>query len=285
MKFVSRAAWGARPSKGTLASVSGVRGTKVHYEGAPVPAALAGDHTACVRHMRDLQASHLANTAENYTDIAYNAVVCPHGYVFEGRGAGKRTGANGNRALNSAHYAVCGMVGTAGITEPTDAMLHGIRDAIEWLRDEGDAGPEIRGHRDGYATSCPGPDLYAWVQRGAPRPGDPAPEQPSPPPPPPPPASRPVVSLRAVRNSAIADPPKQGTPTSNFRDVAPVEHALVAEGLLIAARADGHFGTDTRAAYAAWQRSLGYTGSDADGIPGMDSLRRLGAKRGFEVTA
>jgi len=30
--------------------------------------------------------------------------------------------------------------------------------------------------------------------------------------------------------------------------------------------------------YAAWQRKLGYTGSDADGIPGMSSLTALGEK-------
>lgn len=36
------------------------------------------------------------------------------------------------------------------------------------------------------------------------------------------------------------------------------------------------FGKSTRRAYAAWQAKLGYTGSDADGIPGKASLRKLG---------
>jgi hypothetical protein len=36
-------------------------------------------------------------------------------------------------------------------------------------------------------------------------------------------------------------------------------------------------------AYAAWQRSLGYTGIDANGIPGPTSLTRLGEGR-FTVT-
>jgi hypothetical protein len=73
--------------------------------------------------------------------------------------------------LNSGHYAVLGLVGSSGLTEPTPAMLHGIRDAIEWLRRDGDAGSEIKGHKDGYSTSCPGGPLYAWVKKGAPRPG------------------------------------------------------------------------------------------------------------------
>ncbi|KQV18640.1 MULTISPECIES: peptidoglycan-binding protein [unclassified Kitasatospora] len=113
------------------------------------------------------------------------AVVCPHGHVFEGRGAHHQTGANGGASLNRDHYAVCAMVGDSGLTEPTEAMLNGLRDAVEWLQRDGGAGPEIKGHRDGYATSCPGGPLYRWVQAGAPRPGGqpavppPAPQQPT----------------------------------------------------------------------------------------------------------
>lgn len=62
--------------------------------------------------------------------------------------------------------------------------------------------------------------------------------------------------------------------------------ALVAEGLMSATFAgDGSWGTTTRTAYAAWQQRCDYSGSDADGTPGHDSLARLGAKHGFGVTA
>lgn len=47
---------------------------------------------------------------------------------------------------------------------------------------------------------------------------------------------------------------------------------------------DGDYGPKTKAAYKAWQESLGFTGSDADGLPGITSLTRLGAKYGFNVT-
>lgn len=47
---------------------------------------------------------------------------------------------------------------------------------------------------------------------------------------------------------------------------------------------DGDWGPKTTAAYKAWQQSLGYSGSDADGKPGITSLTRLGAKYGFNVT-
>ncbi|NHB85204.1 hypothetical protein G7085_12800 [Tessaracoccus sp. HDW20] len=76
-----------------------------------------------------------------------------------------------------------------------------------------------------------------------------------------------TVSLAGLLNAVRADPPKPGQTTTNWAAVLPVERALVAEGLLTAALADGHFGTTSIAAYAAWQRRCGYTGRDADGIP------------------
>jgi hypothetical protein len=141
---------------------------KVHYLGS---AYNSRAHSGCDDAVRSIRTTHLANKAEGYSDIAYNMLVCEHGYTFEGRGAHKKTGANGNSSLNAGHYAVCALLGSSGLTKPSDAMLNGIRDAIEWLRANGDAGAEIKGHRDGYATACPGSALYAWVKKGAPRPG------------------------------------------------------------------------------------------------------------------
>ncbi|MEV7492144.1 peptidoglycan recognition family protein [Streptomyces anulatus] len=185
MKLVTRSQLGwptsAAPSQSTA------RGVKVHYEGTAVSTKLLANHDACLNEWKSIRRSHLANTAENYSDVAYNFAACPHGYLLEGRGLRRRTGANGNAALNQAHYAVLGLVGSSGLTEPTDAMLGAIRDGIELLRKNG-AGNEIRGHRDGYATACPGGPLYAWVKKGAPRPTSPTPSKPAPPAPTPAPA-------------------------------------------------------------------------------------------------
>lgn len=167
MKLVTRAQLGWPASAAPTQTTT--KGVKVHYEGAPVSTKLLADHSACVTEWKNIRASHLANKQEGYSDVAYNYAACPHGYLLEGRGLRKRTGANGNAALNQAHYAIVGLVGSSGLTEPTDAMLHAIRDGIELLRRNG-AGNEIKGHRDGYATACPGGPLYAWVQKGAPRP-------------------------------------------------------------------------------------------------------------------
>lgn len=56
-------------------------------------------------------------------------------------------------------------------------------------------------------------------------------------------------------------------------------------GLLDRSLVDASFGTSTIAAFKRWQQRLGYTGRDADDIPGMTSLTRLGTGRGFEVVA
>lgn len=173
MQFVSRDEWGAAPPRSDWRYVAATQGVKIHYEGTAVPADLPADHGRCAGRVRSIQASHLANRAEGYIDLAYTAMVCPHGHVFEGRGAHHLNGANGGASLNRNHYAVCAMLGASGLTEPTEAMLHGLRDAVEWLRRDGGAGDEIKGHRDGYATSCPGDPLYRWVRSGARRPEGP----------------------------------------------------------------------------------------------------------------
>ncbi|WP_200302217.1 N-acetylmuramoyl-L-alanine amidase [Streptomyces adelaidensis] len=101
----------------------------------------------------------------------------------------------------------------------------------------------------------------------------------------PPAPSTPTVSLGKLRAAARSDPQKASTPVS-YKGVITVEAALVDRGLLAARYSDGHWGTKTTPAYAAWQRSEaggGYTGADADGIPGRDSLRRLGLQAGFKV--
>nr|WP_233841792.1 peptidoglycan recognition family protein [Streptomyces microflavus] len=178
MKLVTRSQLGwpasAAPSQSTT------RGVKVHYEGTPVSIRLLTDHDACIAEWKAIRRSHLANTVENYSDVAYNYAACPHGYLLEGRGLRRRTGANGNQALNQAHYAIVGLLGSSGLTEPPELMLSAIRDGIDLLRKNG-AGSEIKGHRDGYATACPGGPLYAWVQAGAPRPVAPKPAEPIPP--------------------------------------------------------------------------------------------------------
>jgi hypothetical protein len=91
----------------------------------------------------------------------------------------------------------------------------------------------------------------------------------------------PAVNMEAVLKAAQWDPRKPDsrlTPGSG-PSVLQVEKALHARGLLGKRLVDGHFGTATVKAYAAWQRSLGYAGLDASGLPGATSLKKLGSNR------
>ncbi|HEX2298602.1 MAG TPA: peptidoglycan-binding protein [Pseudonocardiaceae bacterium] len=94
-----------------------------------------------------------------------------------------------------------------------------------------------------------------------------------------------TVDMELVLLACQVDPPKAGTGLTAGcgPHVLPVEQALQAKGLLAAAQSDGHYGTSTLDAYAAWQRSLGFSGLDANGVPGRTSLTQLGSGR-FDVT-
>ena len=96
----------------------------------------------------------------------------------------------------------------------------------------------------------------------------------------------PTVSVKAVRYSATVDPDRAGTATTNPANVMRVEKALNALGYLDTKYVDGHAGTEFIKSYQQFQRDLGYTGSDADGIPGVASLTVLGTRtRLFRVVA
>jgi hypothetical protein len=97
-----------------------------------------------------------------------------------------------------------------------------------------------------------------------------------------------TVDLSRVIVAAQRDPkrPQGGTTKGSVSHVRVVEVALQAEGLLSSRfSGDGSFGTLTVKAYAKWQRRCGFTGKDANGIPGRKSLERLGQRHRFSVTA
>lgn len=86
---------------------------------------------------------------------------------------------------------------------------------------------------------------------------------------------KPTVSVSAVQ-------PGNRKPLAQVRRV---QDALVLQVSLHNFQ-DGVFDTQTKAAYAAWQRRLGYVGSDATGIPDVESLRVLGEWSGiFSVSS
>lgn len=161
MDYVSRKELGW-PASAAPEQTENPLGCKIHYEGTEVPEV---EHAKCKGRWNAIRNSHLANKAEGYSDVAYNWAVCNHGVIFEGRGLGKRTGANGSQPLNRTHYAILWMGGTKGVVTPSSAAVAAIKELIQYLR-EHSTGKEIKGHRDGYATACPGEPLYKLVKEG-----------------------------------------------------------------------------------------------------------------------
>lgn len=178
MLLVTRRDWDARPRRDRTTLDDPPAGVKIHYVGAHVDPRTVDDHDRCVRLVRTIQDQHM--DGNGWSDVGYTALVCSHREILVGRGPGTLPAANGS-GLNARHYAVCALVGSSGLVVPPPAMVNGLVDAIQWLRQEG-AGREVLGHRDGFATDCPGDWLYRWIQRGHLRPGEKPAKGPKPPP-------------------------------------------------------------------------------------------------------
>ncbi|HEY9352388.1 MAG TPA: endonuclease/exonuclease/phosphatase family protein [Nocardioides sp.] len=179
-KFVTKEAWGStlgRQATPRTHPIGQTYGVTLHWEG---PHMGSFPHSACDDKVRGIERYHEVN--RGWADLAYNAVVCPHGYVFEGRGVNTQSAANGNSDDNDDWYALCYLGGEG---DPfTDAAKIAFIEAVQWLRSDGNAGSRVNGHRDHKSTECPGGTIYRWLQ-SANFSADPTP----PPPPPKPPVT------------------------------------------------------------------------------------------------
>ena len=158
MQLTPYGAWSTRPRGATKAThpIGSTKGVTLHWEG---PHMGTFRHDQCAAKVRGIQAFH--RDSRGWADIAYNAVVCPHGHVFEGRGPGVQSAANGDEPTNDDWYAVCYLGGEGdGFTDDGKAAFV---DAVRWLRQTGAAGPLVNGHRDHKATACPGDQIYDWL--------------------------------------------------------------------------------------------------------------------------
>lgn len=160
MKLVTRAEWGARaPRTITRLNSSTVKGVGIHWEG---PKMGAFPHTACDDKVRGIQNYHMNN--QGWADIAYSHLVCPHGYIFEGRKWGVRTAANGTNHGNTYYHAICYLGGEGDpFTAEAKAALK------EYIgRHKSVYGDEVRPHSFFKATACPGNVIRKWLADGLP---------------------------------------------------------------------------------------------------------------------
>src|SRR3954452_18377860 len=91
--------------------------------------------------------------------------------------------------------------------------------------------------------------------------------------------ARPAVNMTNLLIAAQLDQYRPGNRRTGgaVTSVKRVQRQLRRRGIRVAV--DGNFGAQTMAGYAAWQRRLGYSGLNANGIPGETSLKRLAGRR------
>lgn len=232
-------------------------------------------HDKCAGKVRAVQAFHM--DSRGWADIAYSAVICPHGNVYEARWLKHRTAAQGTNDGNAYSYAICFL---GGVDDPlTDAAKRAFKDCIRYFDEQG-AGSEIKLHRDWHATTCPGPVITDWRHAGLPL--DPAPTPtPEPPTPVPTPPTNGDPDLAAVDNlpHIVQDSP--------LRDDGVYRHYVrTIQALMFVHQAwpsdfdfkttvDGVFGPQTRWFLAIFQNKVGLTDRGEQGYVGPLTWRHF----------
>lgn len=161
MQFVTREEWGAAAPHAAYSPLTTLLGMAVHYEGSPAP---APGHEHCAPAVKSVQTFH-QGPSRGWNDIAYSWLVCLHGIVFEARGWGHRTAAQGTTEGNGHYHAVCALGETPH--DFTPEQQHGLLTVIDEGRRLGYGG-EVRSHSSFHGTDCPGPVIRGWVLAGVP---------------------------------------------------------------------------------------------------------------------
>lgn len=159
MNFVTRARWGAKAPTSRIPWVwDDVLGIAVHWPGGNTP----NDHSQCDDVVRSEQANQM-NT-RGYRDIAYNALICKHGYVYEGRWFNDESGANGTTAGNQTYFAVSFLVGLT--EEPPQVMYDAFKEVRALVLAKQPHATAIQPHSHFVQDQCPGDRLRAAIAAG-----------------------------------------------------------------------------------------------------------------------
>lgn len=150
--IIPRAEWGANPASLPTTDMR-LPATQVyiHHSVTPVSANLTAD-------VKVIETTGLAR----FDQFSYSYVIHPHdGEIFEG--CGLKRGAHTSQR-NSTSFGIC-WVGNYEERAPKIQQIESTRWLIAELAKKGHLipGADIVGHRDVYATACPGSKLYALL--------------------------------------------------------------------------------------------------------------------------
>jgi hypothetical protein len=161
---VTRRAWGAAPAKGRpRVRLKELQGIAVHYSGMNADEQRL--HRNCAGRVQAMQRYHL--DVKDWFDVAYNHVLCRHGFVFVGRGFGARSAANGTKEANDRYFAVCFLGDDSERrADVTPEARLALRQLLAEYRRRYPAARRVRPHSDFVATACPGDELRALIELG-----------------------------------------------------------------------------------------------------------------------
>lgn len=291
--FVTRAQWGAQPPRSRSTNISPqTGGVAWHYLG---PKSGTWEHSQCAGKVRQIQAFHMGSQ-RGWVDIAYTALVCPHGFIYEGRGIGVRTAANGTNAGNQAYYAICGMLGEGDVL--TGSMVEAFKHGTVWLREAGKAGNKVKSHNYFKPTGCPGEPARAEAAKWD---GQVITVVYTPPPPAPDPTPAPTGpvsgSTTNYRNQTYPPHPEHAMPLAYKDDPTPAPEWVVKDiqahlnyayydhrvnvPLL---KCDGNFGPTTDARVRDWQKRAGLTVDGKVGSGTWSRLHNVTSRRRVDMT-
>lgn len=177
MTYHRRKRWTSVPAANANRVVrSRVRGVAIHWNGPKVPLSALKDPR---RFLEGVRRYHVHSNG--WSDIAYNVAVDQNGDVWQLRGFGYQSAANGSAQLNDEYLAIFCVLGEGQV--PSEEMVRGIRKAVRRFRLRYPFAKEIVGHGDirPGGTACPGPALARKVKAGKLRPWRrPKPQPPAP---------------------------------------------------------------------------------------------------------
>jgi hypothetical protein len=163
VKLVKRTDWRAARARGReRLDPARAYGVALHYSG--MNSDERSDHRNCAARVRAMQRYHMEENG--WLDVAYNHVLCGHGYVFAGRGFGIRSAANGTNHANDRYYAVCFLGDdTAGRRDVTPRAYAALDELLRSYDRRIPRAMRVRPHSDFVATQCPGNELRAYIAR------------------------------------------------------------------------------------------------------------------------
>jgi hypothetical protein len=155
INWVTRAAWNAARPSGSENRYGAVRyGIAVHWSGSDCR---DRDHKFCAADVRGIQRYHQQN--KGWADIAYNYLICSHGYTFVGRGEQAASAAQGTTAGNATYVAVCFLQGPHDVfSGPAEGQFLFLRQYLRQRKVQERVWPHLRF----TTTECPGPILRKW---------------------------------------------------------------------------------------------------------------------------